>query len=79
MIFRNCPELANYTDDLIQTISSTSYQVDEGGDLTFSMNHSSPKFASEFKKELGHQIKMFIFSNKLKKGIDFPLKVISLS
>lgn len=65
ILFKNCPEFADYVDDMIQTLSTCSYQVEENGDLTMPNHQKNPLKGKEFKKNLLHQFKMFLYSKKI--------------
>jgi len=65
ILFKNCPELANFVDDFLQTMSSASYQVEENGDLNIPVNQVQVSKVKEFKKNMLHQFKMFLFANKI--------------
>jgi len=64
-IIRESPHVANYFDDLLNTLTNNSFHVTNDLGLELQKYYPNPKIkVNEFKNVLSHQIKLFRYSNK---------------
>ena len=63
-LIKNCPELANYLEELINVISSNSYLVAENGELVMANDQPQPTKTKEYLKVFKQHFKLFTFSYK---------------
>lgn len=62
MLIRNSPDLANYLEDLINTIASDSYLINKEGELIMANDQPPPTKSKEFLKVFKQHFKLFSFT-----------------
>jgi len=72
MLIKNAPELANWLEDLLETLSNNSFHVEDNGEVNMANYQPKPEFTKSFLKTFQQQFKMFLYDNKVK--VDNALK-----
>lgn len=62
ILIKNCPELANYLEDLINVIASNSYLVSSNGDFIMANDQPPPTKYKNYIKVFTQHFKLFVFT-----------------